>query len=138
MSRKWPGKASPDHSHLRSTQRLGASASTLTSRRLGRSPEAFQCPAIRRFPQLLERPFAYLSDALPRDAHQRPDFLERHRLAAFFEAVIEVEDLALARRQVLLEDAVDELTHQLAVGRFLDLPALLPREALAQCGRILV
>src|SRR5881296_1827981 len=59
-------------------------------------------------------------------------------LAAFFEAVIEVEDLPLAGGEVFLEDAVDELTHQLAVGLLLDLAALLAGEPLAQRGGVLV
>src|SRR6058998_2492995 len=104
----------------------------------GCSPKPFQCLAIRRFTELLERPFSYLSDSLSRHSHQRPDLLERHRLAAFLEAVIEIEDLALARGQVLLKDAVDELAHQLAVGLLLDLTALLAGEPLAQRGRVLV
>src|SRR5437762_14315673 len=74
----------------------------------GGSPEALQCSPIRRFPQLLERPFPYLSDPLPRHSHERPDLLERHSLAALLEPVVEVEDLALTRRQVLLEDARSE------------------------------
>src|SRR5205807_1548821 len=82
--------------------------------------------------------FAYVSDALPRHTHQRPDLLEGHGLAALFETVIEIENLALAGRQVLLEDAVDELAHQLAVGLLLDLAAFLAGEALAQSGRVLV
>src|SRR3989454_1099367 len=44
----------------------------------------------------------------------------------------------LARREVLLEDAVDELAHQPAVGPLLDLAALLTREPLAQRRRVLV
>src|SRR2546422_2031547 len=138
MSQEWPGEASPDHSHLRSTRRLSASASTLTSRRLGGSPEAPQSPSVRRLPQLLECPFPYLPDPFPRDPHQRPDLLERHRLAAFLEAVIEVQNLALARRQVLLEDAVDELAHQLAVRLLLDLAAFLAGKPLAQRRRVLI
>src|SRR2546430_17579667 len=65
----------------------------------------------------LKRPFPDLPDSFPGDAHQRPDLLERHGLAAFFEPVVEIEDLALTWGQVLLEDAVDELAHQLAVRR---------------------
>src|SRR5207302_9076570 len=103
----------------------------------GSSPEALQRSAIGGFPQLLERPLSYLSDAFPRHTHQRPDLLEGHGLAALFEAVIEIENLALAGGQVYLEDAVDELTHQLAVGLLLDLAALLAGEALPQRGRVL-
>src|SRR3989440_9782677 len=92
--------------------------------------------SIGGFPQLLERPLSYLSDAFPRHTHQRPDLLEGHGLAALLEAVIEIENLALAGGQVYLEDAVDELTLQLAVGLLLDLAALLAGEALPQRGRV--
>src|SRR5206468_1990077 len=102
------------------------------------SPEPFQRLTVRGFPQLLERPLAYLPDPLSRDAHEGSDLFERHRLAPLLEAVIEIQDLALARRQVLLEDAVDELAHQAAVGFLLDLPALLPGEPLAQRGGIAI
>src|SRR5213079_1773151 len=85
-----------------------------------------ECPAVWRFPQLLECPFPDLPDSFPGDAHQRPDLLERHGLAAFFEAVVQIEDLALTRGEILLEDAVDELAHQLAVRLLLDLPPSWP------------
>src|SRR6266511_3732878 len=104
----------------------------------GRSPKPFQCFAIRRFTELLERPFSNLPDSLARDSHQRPDLFERHRLAAFLEAVVEVENLALAWGEVFLEDAIDELAHQLAVGLLLDLASFLAGEPLAQGGRVLV
>src|SRR2546422_4156824 len=104
----------------------------------GGSPEAPQSPSVGRLPQLFECPFPYLPDPFPRDPHQRPDLLERHRLAAFLEAVIEVQNLALARRQVLLEDAVDELAHQLAVRLLLDLAAFLAGKPLAQRRRVLI
>src|SRR6266550_4048985 len=135
MSEKWPGRALPDHSGLTSTRRLGACASNSG---LCRSPKALECPAVWRFPQLLKRPFPDLPDSFPGDAHQRPDLLERHGLAAFFEAVVEIEDLALTRGEILLEDAVDELAHQLAIRLLLDLPALLAREALTQRRCVLV
>src|SRR3989442_4107295 len=117
---------------------LGVLAPRRLPYRLRSPPESLECPPVGRLPQLLERPLSYLPDALARDAHQRPDLLERHRLAAFFETVVQIEDLALARREVLLEDAVDELAHQLAVGLLLDLAAFLTGEALAQGGRVLV
>src|SRR5256712_3159801 len=117
---------------------LGVLAPRRLPQRLCRSPKSLQSPPVGRLPQLLERPLSYLPDALARDAHQRPDLLERHRFAAFLEPVVEVEDLALARREVLLEDAVDELAHQLAVGLLLDLAAFLTGEALAQGGGVLV
>src|SRR5436309_14062149 len=106
--------------------------------RLSRSPEPLQSLPIRRFAQLFKRPFSNLPDSLTGDAHQRADLLERHRLAALFEPVIEIENLALARRQVLLEDPIDELAHQLAVGALFDLAALLARETLAERRGILV
>src|SRR5439155_26076962 len=104
----------------------------------GGSPEAPQSPSVRRLPQLFECPFPYLPDPFPRDAHQRPDFLERHRLAAFLEAVIEVENLALARRQVLLDDSVVELAHELAVLLLLDLVVFLAGIPLYQRLSLLV
>src|SRR5256885_10097706 len=74
--------------------------------------------------------------ALP--IYQRSDLLERHRLAALFESVVEIENLALARREILLEDPIDELAHQLAVGALFDFAALLSCETLAQSRRILI
>src|SRR3989449_4703333 len=103
-----------------------------------RPPKALECPPVWRFTELFESPFPDLPDSFPGDSHQRPDLLERHGLAAFFEAVVEIEDLALTRGEILLEDAVDELAHQLAVRLLLDLPALLAREALAQRRCVLV
>src|SRR2546428_1412717 len=135
MSEKWPER------HLLTTRHsdpLSVSAPQRLPQRLSRSPKSLQSPTVGRFPQLLEGAFPYLPDYLPRHSHQRPDLLERHRLAAFFETVVQIEDLALARREVLLEDAVDELAHQLAVGLLLDLAAFLTGEALAQGGGVLV
>ena len=68
-------------------------------------PESGEGPAIRRLAQLLERPLANLANALARDAHQRADLLQRHRLSALIEAVVEEEDLPLAWREVLPEHA---------------------------------
>src|SRR5436190_19782780 len=128
MSEKWPGRALPDHSRLTSIRLL---APVRLTRRLCRSPKALECPPVWRFPQLLKRPFPDLPDSFPGDAHQRPDLLERHGFAAFFEAVVEIEGLALTRGVILLEDVVDELAHQLAVRLFLHLPALLASEGCA-------
>ena len=89
-------------------------------------------PDVRRVAQLLERALADLPDALAGDAHELADLLEGHRLGAFLEAVVQREDLPLARRQVTLEDAVDELAHQLAVGHLLDLAPSGAGEALAE------
>src|SRR6266550_4639868 len=93
--------------------------------RLSRSPEPLQGLPIRRLAQLLKRALSDLPYSLTGHSHERADLLERHRLAALFESVIEIENLALARREILLEDAVDELAHQLAVGVLFDLAALL-------------
>src|SRR5438876_4108980 len=106
--------------------------------RLSRSPEPLQSLPIRRFAQLLKCAFPNLPNSFTGDAHQRADLLQRHRLAALFESVVEIQNLALARREILLEDAIDELAHQLAVGALFDLAALLPGEALAKRRRILV
>src|SRR5205807_5900772 len=105
---------------------------------LGCSPESLESLSVRRLTQLLERPFSDLPDSLASDAHERSNLLERHRLAALFESVIEIENLALARREILLEDPIDELAHQLAVGALFDLAALLARKALAECRGVLV
>src|SRR6266516_2657156 len=105
---------------------------------LGCSPEPLERFAVGRLSQLLKCPFSNLPDALARDAHQRADLLERHRLAALFEPVIEIENLALARREILVEDPIDEFAHQLAVGALLDLAAFLSREALAERRGVLV
>src|SRR5438876_300598 len=98
---------------------------------LSRSPESLEGFPVGRLTELLKRPFANLSDSLASHSHQRPDLLERHRFAALFESVVEIENLALARREILLEDPVDELAHQLAVGVLVELAAFLSREALA-------
>src|SRR6266540_2218831 len=106
--------------------------------RLSRPPEPLERFPVRRFSQFLECPLSNLPDSFPRDAHQRADLLERHRLAALFESVVEIENLALARREILLEDPVDEFAHQLAVGALLDLAAFLTRKALTERRRVLV
>src|SRR6266511_1136264 len=105
---------------------------------LGCSPEPLERFAIGRFSQLLKCPFSNLPDALARDSHQRADLLERHRLAALFEPVIEIENLALARREILVEDPIDEFAHQLGVGALFDLAAFLAGEALAERRGVLV
>src|SRR5687768_10433722 len=98
----------------------------------GRRPEAGERKPVRRFTKLLEGALANLPDALARHAHQRADLLQRHRLGTLLQPVVEVEDLALARREVLPEDAVDELAHELCVGAVLDLAAVDSGEALAE------
>src|SRR5215471_9484824 len=100
---------------------------------LGR-PESAERLAVGTFAQLLERSLANLPDPLARHAHQRADLLERHRLGAFLESVVEVQDLSLARREILLEYAIYELAHQLVVGHLFDLGAVDAGEALSQRG----
>src|SRR5215210_1746979 len=99
--------------------------SVLPSFRLpsGRPPEPPQCPHVRRVPQLLEGALSDLADTLAGDTEELADLLECECLGAFLQAVVQAEDLALARREVPLEDAVDELALQPAVGLLLDLAA---------------
>src|SRR5215831_17615620 len=97
-----------------------------------RRPESAERFAVRALAQLLERPFADLANPLARHAHERADLLERHRLRAFLEPVVEIEDLPLARREILLEYAIDKFAHQLVIGDFLDLRAVDAGEAFAQ------
>src|SRR5215213_2456844 len=101
-------------------------------RRSGGGPEPRERSAVRRFAELLERALADLADALAGDPHERADLLEGHRLGAFLEPVVEIEDLALAGGQVAGEDPVDELPHQLEVGYVLDLGAIDAGEAFAE------
>src|SRR5256886_8594888 len=105
---------------------------------LSRSPESLQRFAVRRLAKFFECPLSNLSDSFTSDAHQCADLLERHRLAALFESVVQIENLALARREILLENPIDEFAHQFAVGALFDLAAFLSRETLAECGCILV
>src|SRR3989475_12747653 len=98
----------------RISQPLGVLAPRRLPHRLRSPPESLERPAVRRFPYLFKGPLSYLTDALARDSHQRPDLRERHRVAAFLYLVVEVQVLGLARRELFLEDALDERTHQLA------------------------
>src|SRR4051812_18666774 len=107
-------------------------AHRLTSR-ASRSPEPTQGFPIRRLAQLLERALADLANALARDTHERADLLERHGLRALFEPVVQVKNLTLARGEILLEYAIDELAHQFVIGYFLDLRAVDAGEAFAEC-----
>src|SRR5215218_5702953 len=105
--------------------------------RSGNGPEAFQRGAIRALAQLLERPVADLPDALAGHPQHRPDLLQR-ALLALVQPVVEIEDLALALGQVLLEHLLQELAPRLALHLFLDLHRLAPREALAEAGAVTV
>src|SRR6185312_980726 len=97
-------------------------------------PEPAERFAVRRLAELFEGALANLADSLAGDTHQGADLLERHRLGAFLEPVVEVEDLPFARREILLEYAIDELAHQLVVGYLFDLGAVDAGEAFAQGG----
>src|SRR5262245_8550225 len=90
-------------------------------RRSGRLPESLHALDLVAAPELLERALADLAHPLARDAEQLADALERQRLGAMIEAVIEREDAALARREVALEEPPDEFALELRVGRLLDL-----------------
>src|SRR5205823_7601111 len=98
-----------------------------------RRPESAQRPAIRALAELLERALSYLPNSLARHAHQRADLFERHRLGALFETVIQIQDLALPRRQVFTEHTIDELAHQLVIGALLDLLTVHAGESFTEC-----
>src|SRR5688500_3429770 len=100
--------------------------------RSGNGPEAGQRVSIGRLAQLLEGALANLTDPLARDAHERADLFQRHRLGAFLEPVVQVEDLPLAGGEVLREHAVDELAHELEVRHILDIAAVDANEALTE------
>src|SRR5690606_8292190 len=91
--------------------------------RLVGAPEPGERLAVRALAELLEGAVADLADPLARDAEQRADLLERPLLAVV-QAVVEVEDLALALRQVLLEHPVEELAPGLRLDALLDVLAL--------------
>src|SRR5688500_3214580 len=76
---------------------------------LRRPPEPPERPHVGAVAQLLEGALADLADALAGDAEQRADLLERQGLGALLETVVEREDLALAGREMALEETVDEL-----------------------------
>src|SRR5690606_20268076 len=73
------------------------------------APERGERFTIGALAQLLERAIPDLPDALARDAEQRADLLQRPLLTVI-QTVVQIENLALALRQVLLEHAVEELT----------------------------
>src|SRR4051812_7243555 len=88
------------------------------------APESAERATVGAFTKLLERPLAYLTDALASHTHQGADPLERHRLGSFLESVVEVQNLLLTGSEILPEHAIDELAHQLVVGAVLDLHAV--------------
>src|SRR5207247_7181604 len=108
------------------------SALSAFSALLGCPPKPPQRPHIRRVAQLLEGALADLANALARHAEQLADLLEGQGFRALLEAVVQAEDLALAGREVALEDAVDELALQAAVGHLLDLAAASAGDPLAE------
>src|SRR6266480_956201 len=74
------------------------------------APESGQGRTVRRFAQLLEG----------------------HGVGTLLESVVEVQNLALARGEVLPEHSIDELAHEMEVGDILDLTAIDAGEALAE------
>src|SRR4051812_10468021 len=96
------------------------------------TPESSQRRSVGRFAELLERTLADLSDPLACHTHQCTDLLERHGVRALLETVVQVKNLALARRQVLPENAIDEFAHQVEVRDVFDLAAIDTGEPLAQ------
>src|SRR4029453_14736113 len=64
------------------------------------SPESPERPDIGRVPQLLERALTDLADALAGNAEELADLLEGQGFGPFLEAVVQREDLPLARREV--------------------------------------
>src|SRR6185436_1282668 len=100
--------------------------------------EASERRAVRRFTQLLEGAFPNLADSLAGDAHQGANLLEGHRVGALLETVVEMQNLAFARGEVLPEDAVDELAHEVEIGHVFDFGAIDAGEALAQCTRLTI
>src|SRR6266850_6505761 len=100
--------------------------------RLGRYPESLQPLHVGRLTQLLERPLADLPDALSGHPEELADLFQSQGLAALLETIVEVQNLALARSEIALEDAVNELTHQPGVGVFLDVATFASGKPLAQ------
>src|SRR5205823_9267938 len=52
----------------------------------------------------------------------------------FLEAIVQIQDLPLTRRQVFAEHAINELAHQLVIRALLDLLTIDARESLAEGG----
>ena len=71
-------------------------------------PESYEGFAVRTLAELVERSVADLPYALACDAEKRSDHLQGPLLAVV-EAVVQVEYLPLALRQVLLEHRLEEV-----------------------------
>src|SRR5688572_5194889 len=114
--------------------RRGAPAPFFTSLRQQpsvRAPERCQRFAIRALAQLLERTVADLADAFARHAEQRADLLQR-TLFTIIETVVEVQDLALAFRQILLEHPIEKLALCLRLNGLFDVFCFCSGKALAE------
>src|SRR6185295_13144267 len=85
------------------------------------SPESSQGADVWRVPQLFEGSLPDLANAFPGDSEQRSDFLQSQGLRALFQPVVEGKDFPLPRREMALEDAVDELALETHVSHLLDL-----------------
>src|SRR6188472_2933106 len=85
------------------------------------SPESSQGADVWRVPQFFEGSLANLANAFPGNSQQCSDFLQSQGLGALFQPVVERQDFPLPRREVALEDAVDELALETHVGHLLDL-----------------
>src|SRR5207247_9463994 len=79
------------------------------------APESREGRTVWRFTELLESALTDLPDTLARNAHQRANLFQRHRVRPLLETVIKVKDLSLARGEVLPKNAVDKLAHQVKV-----------------------
>src|SRR3954451_9812523 len=85
------------------------------------SPESSQGADVWRVPQFFEGSLPDLANAFPGNSEQRSDFLQSQGLRALFQPVVERKDFPLPRREMALEDAVDELALEAHVGHLLDL-----------------
>ena len=97
-------------------------------------PHAVQPLHVGGLAQLLEGALADLADPFAGDAEQLADALEGQGVGALFEAVVEVEDLAFAGGEILVEEPVDELAGEPGVGLLLDVGTTGAREPLAECA----
>src|SRR5690606_17791753 len=104
-------------------------------RRSGDGPEPFQRRTVRTLPELLERPVADLPDPLPGHAEQHPDLFQR-TLLALIQTVVQIEDLAFAFGEILLEHPLQEFATGLELHLFFDLVRLGSGEAFAERRRV--